>query len=143
MMAYRNREAAGEDEAESLYATYADYNRALRTWFVSFGIGGPALFLSDRGLAQALERSGTAHSVVSAFLAGCALQILVALSNKIGAWYSYAEKRDDEAQWPRARWMAFWLWLYTQFWIDIACDLLTVAAFAFAVIELVSVVATP
>ncbi|HUC61175.1 MAG TPA: hypothetical protein VMF53_04400 [Alphaproteobacteria bacterium] len=139
-MAQRSRALSGEDEAESLFATYADYNRALRTWFVSFGIGGPALFLSDSTLARSLEQSGQAGRVVGAFLVGCALQILVALINKIGAWYSYSAKRDG-AERGATLWEAFWLRLYSQFWVDIACDLATLAAFAFAVVELIAVVA--
>jgi hypothetical protein len=34
-----------EEDAVGTFQAYAEYNKTLRTWFVAFGIGGPALFL--------------------------------------------------------------------------------------------------
>lgn len=152
-MAHETGDNAHDDEAESLYSTYDSYNRAVRTWFVSFGIGGPALILTNSDLASELKEAGVVGRVAVAFLIGCALQIAIAITNKISAWYSYSDSLDSETTEnkksgkknrrkyrEKSYWRKFWLRIESQFWIDITCDLMTLCAFAFAVVELISVV---
>ena len=43
-----------EIDSTSSYATYLEYNKVLRTWFVAFAIGGPALFLANETLGKRL-----------------------------------------------------------------------------------------
>ena len=39
------RKGPADIDVSNFYATYLEYNRVLRTWFVGFGVGGPVLFL--------------------------------------------------------------------------------------------------
>ena len=63
------------------FEAYFEYNKALRTWFVAFGVGGPAMFLIHGDLARALQQSGNLKCVVGLFLTGAAAQITGTLIN--------------------------------------------------------------
>lgn len=39
-------------DASESYSSYFEYNKILRTWFVAFGVGGPALFLINESIAK-------------------------------------------------------------------------------------------
>jgi hypothetical protein len=68
-----------DDTLSGFFANYSEYNKALRTWFVTFGLGGPSLFLINENLARTLKQSGHMHTVLWPFLSGCVLQILIAI----------------------------------------------------------------
>src|SRR5579863_7876767 len=74
---------------KDLFANYSEYNKVLRTWFVTFGLGGVSVFLINDKLGTTLKASGYMPVIVYAFLVGCALQILIALINKNCAWHAY------------------------------------------------------
>lgn len=76
------------------FEAYFEYNKALRTWFVAFGVGGPAMFLIHGDLARALQQSGNLKCVVGLFLTGAAAQITGTLINKICNWYMFYETVD-------------------------------------------------
>jgi len=116
-----------EESAKDFFANYAEYNKALRAWFVAFGLGGPALFLVKPELIAPLKASGNLKAVVLAFLGGCALQIGVALLNKICAWYEYDAKRKGVPFVGRLRDLS------ESFWIDILCDVGAVILFGWAI----------
>src|SRR5947207_1210929 len=40
------------------FVAYTDYNKVLRSWFVAFGVGGPALFLINDQNRQRLKDAG-------------------------------------------------------------------------------------
>lgn len=126
---------AGQKKAQraapAYFESYAEYNRILRSWFVAFGIGGPALFLVEDSLRAALLASGETRRVVALFLAGAAAQVLVAFLNKYANWYCYAG--EDDAAFRRTRLYAFWQRLASQFWIDIILDLTAAACFISAI----------
>ena len=125
----------GKDEL----AAYNEYNKVLRTWFVGFGIGGPAFFLINQAIGQRLADSGQITLVSSMFLLGSGSQVIGALINKICNWYVYRGANDDEFR-KRKRYR-FSHWLVHQFWIDIILDLVTVTAFGIAVWHLLAVLA--
>ena len=85
----RERKIKPEEDVAGTFQAYAEYNKILRTWFVAFGIGGPAFFLVNDKLAGALVKEGQLRLVVSLFLAGAAAQILGAFLNKLANWYVY------------------------------------------------------
>jgi hypothetical protein len=118
-------------EAKEQFANYSEYNKTLRTWFVSFGVGGPVALLINPGLLKPLKEAQDLAYAVYPFLFGCAVQILVALLNKYSSWYAYAAETHP----PRKsrKLYKFWVWVSVQIWIDILADLLTVAAFGWAV----------
>lgn len=123
--------------AKGFFANYSEYNKQLRTWFVTFGLGGPALFLSKPELLEPLTASWR-HVVVWAFLGGCLFQVAIALINKYLSWVEYAYQECVALEADRQR-TAFEAWCETissKVWIDLVADLITVAAFALAVVGL-------
>jgi hypothetical protein len=124
--------ARKENHAASTYfESYAEYNRILRSWFVAFGAGGPALFLVEEKLRNALAASGETRRVVALFLCGVALQLLVAGLNKYANWYCYAG--EDDADYQHSSAYRFWSGVVRQFLIDVVADLGTVVCFFSAV----------
>lgn len=95
---HRSKPAETEDDdGTDSFETYLEYNRALRTWFVAFGVGGPALFLVNDTLAQRLVADGQLRLVVLLFLIGAGAQVGGALLNKFANWYVYSSALDAES----------------------------------------------
>ncbi len=118
-----------EDPADS-FKTYFEYNKVLRTWFVAFGVGGPALFLVNEKIAERLAKFGLLRDVAALFLVGAAAQIIGALLNKITNWYSYIAAYEPHFKGTRRHKFAEW---YTHaFWIDIWIDVITIVSFGIA-----------
>jgi len=133
------REKKGNREAFAYFESYAEYNRILRSWFVAFGIGGLAMFLVEDKLRDALIGSGEARQVIVLFLAGVALQILIAGLNKYANWYCYAG--EDDASYRRTPAYRFWSGIARQFIIDVLVDVATAVCFFSAIGILFSVFA--
>ncbi len=133
------REKKGTRAAGAYFDSYAEYNRILRSWFVAFGIGGLAMFLVEDTLRDALIRSGAARQVVVLFLAGVALQILVAGLNKYANWYCYAG--EDDAAYRRTAAYRFWSGIARQFIIDVLVDVATAVCFFAAIGSLFAIFA--
>jgi len=119
------------------WAAYLEYNKVLRSWFVAFGVGGPALFLINAQIGQKLADNGELRYVSALFLVGAAFQVSGALINKIGNWYVY-RGANDRAYQEKKR-FKFCKWLVHQFWIDVGLDLATIAAYGFATWHLFTV----
>lgn len=115
------------DSAKGSYSNYAEYNKALRTWFISFGLGALVLFLLHPEFAKLLKATGHFRSVIFLFLLGCLLQILVALMNKYSSWHMYFAYRTNRD--PNA----FWKWLDNAFWIDKTFDIATIISFGWSI----------
>ena len=127
------------DDGPGSFETYLEYNRVLRTWFVAFGVGGPALFLVNSDVAQRLADEGQLRLVVILFLVGAGAQVLGALLNKVANWYVYLSEIDDDRS--RSRFYGVAEWLAEQFWIDMLLDLLTIGVFGYAAWLLLTVFA--
>jgi hypothetical protein len=119
-----------EDDGSDGFKAYLEYNRVLRTWFVAFGIGGPALFIVNETIGQKLVSAGQLRLVVSLFLLGAAVQVLGALLNKIANWYVYIGTIDADVKGSRRQ--RFADWLISQFWIDITIDVISICSFGAA-----------
>jgi hypothetical protein len=128
-----------EDDATDAFGAYAEYNKVLRTWFVAFGIGGPALFLVNDKLAEKLVAAGQLRWVVALFLFGATAQVFGALLNKIANWYVYVGTVDRQMKGSRRQ--RFADWLISQFWIDITIDVITIVSFGGAAWLLMTVFA--
>lgn len=112
------------------FTTYHEYNKVLRTWFVAFGIAGPALFVVNEGLAKKLVLAGQLENVAILFLAGVTLQVLIAFVNKVANWYSYASCLDASLG---ENWKCKTSeWILSRFWIDVLVDILTITCFIWA-----------
>jgi hypothetical protein len=128
--------AADVDTAKDLFANYAEYNKTLRTWFVTFGLGGPALFLVNDALALKLKAAGSLAPVAWCFLVGCGLQVVIALLNKNCAWHSYSAKTEPALT---KKWnYRLWLKLESWYWLDLIFDVLTTCLFAYAIWKMAS-----
>jgi hypothetical protein len=125
------RENAHKDTPEELFKTYLEYNRVLRTWFVAFGIGGPALFLIHGNIAKQLFERGQLRLVALLFLSGASSQICGALLNKFANWIVYYGTINNT--FCTTRWYKAGSWLACQFWIDVILDLVTVVTFGIAI----------
>jgi len=76
-------------DREAYFDAYQEYSKVLRTWFVVYGIGGPVLLLTNETLARALKASGEGKCLAAFFLAGVALQVVLAALNKFSMWGIY------------------------------------------------------
>lgn len=119
-----------KDDATDCFGAYLEYNKILRTWFVAFGIGGPALFLVNEKIADRLAKLGELKYVATLFLIGATAQILGALLNKTANWYVYKSSwRDEQSK----HWKyAVANWLVEQYWIDLVLDIATIICFGMA-----------
>ena len=132
-------DADDADDGSDGFSAYLEYNKVLRTWFVGFGIGGPALLLVNNNIAKSLVEAGQLRDVVSFFLIGTTAQVLGALLNKIANWYVYLGTIDAGLKGSRRQ--RFAEWAISQFWIDIVVDLLTIGCFGYAAWLLMTVFA--
>ncbi len=118
-----------EDPAGS-YTTYLEYNKVLRTWFVAFGVGGPALFLINEKIAERLAKAGMLKEVAIFFLAGATAQVVGALLNKVSNWYVYMSAFDKAFEGTCQHRLSEWF--THQFWFDITIDLVSIGCFGVA-----------
>lgn len=133
----RSTRSEADDRSDSFEA-YLEYNRVLRTWFVAFGVGGPALFLVNDTVAKRLVAEGELQLIVLLFLVGAGAQVVGALINKVANWYDYYSALDENPQ----RWIyRASKWLVHQFWMDAVLDVLTIGFFGYAAWILLTVFA--
>ena len=117
-------------KAAEYFKPYEEYSKVLRTWFVAFGIGAPVLLLTNERIAEAIKASGEARGVVSLFLLGVGLQVLIAALNKASMWsLYYGEVQNSFKGFIRYK-VAYWF--SEQFWIDFLVDASTMICFGVA-----------
>lgn len=128
-----------DEDIVGTFQAYAEYNKTLRTWFVAFGVGGPALFLVNEKLAAALVQAGQLRLVVILFLSGATAQVLGAFLNKVANWYVYQSMvSDDMNGTPVHKASEYFV---NVFWPDILLDVGTIASFGYAAWLLLTVFA--
>jgi hypothetical protein len=121
-------------DASGHYANYAEYNKQLRIWLVSFGLGGPVLFFTHPEVLKGLPLEDK-RWIVGAFLIGCAIQVALAIINKTVSWGLYYHV-DSEARLPghtKGLWHRCCDGLSNSYFLDIAADVLSTALFGYAV----------
>ena len=128
-----------EIDGTGTFEAYFEYNRILRTWFVAFGVGGPALFLVNDKIASRLAEAHQLRLIVILFLFGAASQVLGAFLNKIANWYVYQSTADETIKGSKRHLISEWL--VDQFWPDIVLDVATIASFGYAAWLLLTVFA--
>ena len=108
---------------------------------VGYGIGEPVLLLTSKEAPQALAKSPQLNVIVTLFVLGVGLQILLALINKWAAWHMYRgayalyqlENHDPDGDGHHStRMYAVWRWINKQSWIDFLVDIGALAFFSFA-----------
>lgn len=118
-------ECNGKAEKTLAAERYAEYNKALRTWFVAFGVGGPVILLTNKDVFTTVKDSGQGYSIAILFMSGAALQIIIALINKYSNWYNYYDTTGR----------GFWVLLGKQIWIDLLMDVVSSVCFAWATVK--------
>jgi hypothetical protein len=129
-----------EINADKSFEAYHEYTKTLRTWLVTYGIGGPILFISQEKLAAVIAASPLKDKIVYLFLGGVAVQIAIALLNKWTNWAAYALALNPPAVLRCYHHMV--IWFANQFWIDMLCDLASSAAFVIATLFVLGIVLT-
>lgn len=126
---------------EGHFANYAEYSKTFRSWMVAYGIGGPILLLVSKDVPTSLAGSQHLPIIITLFVIGVGLQILLALINKWAAWQMYrgayslyqCERTDtDQDSHHDTRTYKFWKWINKQGWIDFLCDTFSLLAFSAA-----------
>lgn len=126
-------QASDASKAEVAFlASYAEYSKTLRAWLVAYGIGGPVLFLTNDALASALKISAYRNCIVILFLAGVALQILLAFINKWCAWHMYVGEYAPSFQGNTS--YKIWSWVNEESWIDLVFDAGSITAFSISTV---------
>jgi hypothetical protein len=111
------------------YQEYSEYAKNIRLWFVAYGVGGPALLLTQPALYDSISRSDDIQAVAIAYFAGVIVQILTALLYKAAAWNLHRSK--ERGQGRPSRWAER---VESWYWLDLVADLTTLALFAFATV---------
>lgn len=138
-MAPHSADSSGIDASGS-YDTYLEYNKILRTWFVAFCVGGPALLLTHERLTIQLTSASNLRCVLGMFLVGVGLQVFGAFLNKVANWHVHRAYTSDEELLDR-RTYRIAEWVAEQFWIDIVVDIVTIVAFGWAALLMLAALA--
>ena len=112
------------------FASYAEYSKTLRSWLVAYGIGAPVLFLTGKDAPAKIAQAPQLKTIVTLFVGGVALQILLAFINKWAAWYMY--RGDLEPAYQSSLSYRYWGWINRQNWIDFLIDIGALFAFSVA-----------
>jgi hypothetical protein len=127
----------GRNEETGFFEAYAAFARTLRLWFIAYGIGGPAAFLTNEAAGQKLYASGEGRPIAYAFLAGVVLQIAMALIYKSAMWYLYVAEYQPTFKSSRRYNIAYKV--SEAFWLEASADAVTLALFGGATLRLVRV----
>jgi hypothetical protein len=127
-------------EAPQSFIAYAEYSKTLRTWLVTYGIGGPILFISQEKIAIRLAASPYKSLIIYLFLIGVAAQISISLMNKWINWFAY--NMDLNPPMSPNKVQAIVIWLANQFWIDMLSDIVSVIAFVVATALILQIMLT-
>lgn len=111
---------------------YSEYNKALRTWLVGFGIGVPALFIINEKAQEKLTSSDNAECIIYLFLAGVASQILMALLNKVITWCAYYKHEKQNKNINSAT--DFFASMEHWFIIDVISDIFSLITFGWSIV---------
>ena len=113
---------------DDYWERYVEYSKTVRTWFISYGIGAPILFMAQDGLAKKVSESESVQTIISLFLLGVSLQVLVTLLNKWTNWIICTHKAKSPDKWwvKKADTISGW------FLLDLGFDLATLLLFVVA-----------
>lgn len=118
------------DEQDNYFEDFAEYAKALRTWFVAYGVGGPVLLLTNEGIRERIAASGLSGTIAFCFLLGVALQVLGAVVNKASLWGCFKAARQPALRMrPRFRVAK---WFADVLIVDLAIDVASMLAFGWA-----------
>ena len=115
---------------------YEEYNKTLRTWLVGFGFGVPALFIVNDAAQKKLIAAHNAEIIIWLFLTGAAIQVFMALINKIISWCAYHKHNVGEEKCGGV--VRAFASLENMFIIDVSLDIVSLVTFSFSIILIVN-----
>jgi len=117
-------------KAEEYLEAYGEFSKVLRTWFVAYGIGAPVLLVTNETVSRVIKASGSAKTIAGCFLAGVALQILLATSNKAAMWVLYYGEENQSFKQGSSYELGYWFSEHIS--IDLFVDAVTLVLFGIA-----------
>lgn len=81
-------------EEVAFFEVYKEYAGHLRTWLVGYGVGLPALILSNQHFYDLLSKAGNLRFVGIFIMCGLLPQVVLAIANKYLNWISYWGELD-------------------------------------------------
>lgn len=128
MSEMENSNKSGKEDNLKLYE---EYNKTLRTWLVGFGFGVPAMFIVNQAAQKKLMEAQNAEYIIFLFLAGAAIQVLMALLNKVVSWCAY--HRYDVGENNCGKSVNFLAPLENWFIIDVILDVASLLLFGWSI----------
>ncbi len=127
---------------------YRQHTAALRHWFLAYGIGGPVLFLGNEHIWKRVQNAPGLERVGETFLAGIAVQVVLAIIDKYADWIGYCWAAEPLPPLPanasRLKRIGRWIadrkhsgseWWIRYDWPSILGDAATAALFGLATIN--------
>lgn len=112
------------------YDIYTEYSKVLRTWLVAYGVGVPALILSQKDLWQRLATSGQIQLIVILFIVGVTVQVMLAIVNKSIMWISYYGNINP--RFKSSKWHSLSITIAKYYFIDFIIDIISIGTYAVA-----------
>jgi len=112
---------------------YNDYNKALRAWFVAFGVGLPVVYISSKDARDYLVSLEGHKFVIICFVIAMCLQIAIAFLNKYISWCAY---RTEGNLVNNIKTSKFILWIKSwenAIWLDAAIDIASLIFFGVSI----------
>jgi len=128
--------ASDQREETGFYQAYAEFAKTLRTWFIAYGIGAPALVLSNNDLWNTVKGSGSLITIAVLFLLGVTFQVIEAFIYKTAMWHLYVAESDDEHR--KTWWYTMADKVAESYKLELFFDIGAFVSFAVATIVLVS-----
>jgi hypothetical protein len=119
-----------ENEETGYWQPYSEFAKTLRTWFVGYGVGAPALVLTQDDLRRQLGESGMFPRLGWLFLSGVFLQVLLAWLYKTAMWQLYLGENDKGRR--SSVWYRSANAISQATWVEVIVDLMTILLFAVA-----------
>ena len=126
------------DSIRRSHEAYLEYNRTLRAWYAAFGVGGPALLVTNEKLLLAVEKSGLGSLLVICFFGGLTLQVLNALANKWMNWYRYEDICGRAARPKFMKGVA--LWYRDAYLLHVVFDIVTGLLYLATIVSIIKIV---
>ena len=114
----------------SYFDAYEEHAKALRTWLVAYGIGAPVFVLSQDSVRAAVARASAMRELVFFFLLGVVVQVVIVALNKALMWTLHYGEENEPYQ--ETRWYRFADAVSEMFRLDLAADIISIGAFAWA-----------
>jgi hypothetical protein len=120
--------------AQEYFEQYWQYASTLRNWYVVYGVGGIALLFTKVEAFEQVDSDKKIKTIV-AFLVAVLAQVVISLFRKWVHWCIYSGKEHNRVS---TWWYSLNIHISRWVWLDISCDIISLAAFSYASCLLIS-----